>query len=118
MGLASSLKKVASKSLVKLGGSVTIRQVTNGSYDTATGAVSESNSDTVVKGLLENINNTEVNDLIQAEDKKLTISAGDITFVPTPKDKVVVASVIFKIITVVTNQQNNIPITFELFLRS
>ena len=53
MGLASSLKKVASKSLVKLGGSVTIRQVTNGSYDTATGTVSESNSDTVVKGLLE-----------------------------------------------------------------
>ena len=118
MGIASSLKKVATKSFNKLGGNITIRQITNGSYNTTTGVVSESNSDTVVKGLLENINNTEVNDLIQAEDKKLTISAGDITFVPTPKDKVVVASVVFKIITVVTNQQDNIPITFELFLRA
>ena len=57
MGLASSLKKVASKSLVKLGGSVTIRQVTNGSYDTANGTVSESNSDIMV-------NNSNFKDLI------------------------------------------------------
>ena len=118
MGLASSLKKVASKSLNKLGGNVTIRQITNGAYDTATGEVSESNNDTVVKGLLENINNNEVNDLIQAEDKKLTISAGDITFTPTPKDKVIIASVVYNIISITTNQQNNIPITFEIFVRA
>ena len=54
MSIASALKKAASKALKKLGGDVTIRQVTNGSYDTANGTVSESNSDTVVKGLLEN----------------------------------------------------------------
>ena len=38
MSLASSLKKAASKSLLKLGGNVTIRQITNGSYNTSTGA--------------------------------------------------------------------------------
>ena len=52
MSLASSLKKAASKSLLKLGGNVTIRQITNGSYNTSTGAVSESNSDTVVLSLI------------------------------------------------------------------
>ena len=78
MGIASSLRKVATKGLSKLGGNITIRQITNGSYNTTTGAVSESNSDTVVKAVIENVNNSEVNDQIQAQDKKITISAGDI----------------------------------------
>ena len=118
MGIASSLKKVATKSFNKLGGNITIRQITNGSYNTTTGVVSESNSDTVVKGIVENVNNAEVNDQIQAQDKKVTISAGDITFTPTPKDKVLISSVVYKIISVFTNEQNNTAITFELFVRS
>lgn len=118
MSLASSLKKAASKSLLKLGGNVTIRQITNGSYNTSTGAVSESNSDTVVKGFLDKVNNNEVNDLIQAEDKKLTIAAGDLTFTPSPKDKVLISSIVYKIVSVTINEQNNTPITLELFLRS
>ena len=118
MSLANALKKVATKGLSKLGGNITIRQITNGSYNTTTGAVSESNSDTVVKGVIENINNSEVNDQIQAQDKKITISAGDITFTPTPKDKVLVSSVVYKIISVATNEQNNTAITYELLVRS
>ena len=118
MSIASSLRKVASKGLSKLGGNITIRQITNGSYNTTTGVVSESNSDTVVKGIVENVNNAEVNDQIQAQDKKVTISAGDITFTPTPKDKVLISSVVYKIISVFTNEQNNTAITFELFVRS
>ena len=118
MGIASSLKKVATKGLSKLGGNITIRQITNGAYNTTTGAVSESNSDTVVKGVIENVNNSEVNDQIQAQDKKITISAGDITFTPTPKDKVLVSSVVYKIISVATNEQNNTAITYELLVRS
>ena len=47
----------------------------------------------------------------------LTISAGDITFVPTTKDRVVISNVEFKIIQVVTNEQNNIPVSFDLILR-
>ena len=83
MSLANALKKAASKTLSKLGGDVTIRQVTAGTYNTTTGAITESTSDTTIKGVLDNVSRSEVNDLIESQDKILTISAGDLTFVPT-----------------------------------
>ena len=117
MSLANALKKAASKTLSKLGGDVTIRQVTAGSYNTTTGAITETTSDTTIKGSLNNVNRSEVNDLIESQDKILTISAGDITFVPTTKDRVVISSVEFKIVSVTTNEQNYTPISFELVWR-
>ena len=117
MSLANALKKAASKTLSKLGGDVTIRQVTAGSYNTTTGAITETTSDTTIKGSLSNVNRSAVNDLIESQDKILTISAGDLTFVPTTKDRVVISSVEFKIISIFVNEQNNTPISFELVLR-
>ena len=117
MSLANALKKAASKTLSKLGGDVTIRRVSTGSYNTTTGAITETTSDTTIKGSLNNVNRSEVNDLIESQDKILTISAGDITFVPTTKDRVVISSVEFKIISISVNEQNNTPISFELVLR-
>ena len=117
MSLANALKKAASKTLSKLGGDVTIRQVTAGSYNTTTGAITETTSDTTIKGALSNVTRNQVNDLIESQDKILTISAGDLTFVPTTKDRVVISSVEFKIISISVNEQNNTPISFELILR-
>ena len=117
MSLANALKKAASKTLSKLGGDVTIRQVSAGSYNTTTGAITETTSDTTIKGSLSNVNRSAVNDLIESQDKILTISAGDLTFVPTTKDRVVISSVEFKIISISVNEQNNTPISFELVLR-
>jgi len=117
MSLAKALKKAASASLKKLGGDVTIRRVTTGSYNTTTGAITESTSDTTIKGVLSNVTRSQVNDLIESQDKQLTISAGDITFVPTTKDRVVISSVEFKIIQVSTNEQNNTAVSFDLILR-
>ena len=117
MSLAKALKKAASASLKKLGGDVTIRQVTLGSYNTTTGAITESTSDTTIKGVLSNVTRNQVNDLIESQDKQRTISAGDITFVPTTKDRVVISSVEFKIIQVLTNEQNNTAVSFDLILR-
>ena len=117
MSLANALKKAASKTLSKLGGDVTIRQVTAGSYNTTTGAITETTSDTTIKGSLSNVTRNQVNDLIESQDKILTISAGDLTFVPTTKDRVVISSVEFKIISISDNEQNNTPISFELVLR-
>ena len=117
MSLANALKKAASKSLAKLGGDVTIRKVTAGAYNTTTGAIAETISDTTIKGALSNVSRNQVNDLIESQDKLLTISAGDLTFVPTTKDRVVISSVEFKIIQVITNEQNNTPVSFDLILR-
>ena len=117
MSLAKALKKAASASLKKLGGDVTIRQVTAGSYNITTGAITESTSDTTIKGVFNNVSRNQVNDLIESQDKLLTISAGDLTFVPTTKDRVVISSVEFKIIQVITNEQNNTAVSFDLVLR-
>jgi hypothetical protein len=117
MSLANALKKAASKTLGKLGGDVTIRRVTAGAYNTTTGAITESTSDTTVKGALTNVNRSEVNDLIESQDKRLIIASKDLSFVPTTKDRVVISNVEFKVIQVVTNEQNNIPISFDLILR-
>jgi|TARA_R100000773_G_scaffold11720_1_gene10833 hypothetical protein len=117
MSLANALKKAASKTLSKLGGDVTIRRVSTGSYNTTTGAITETTSDTTIKGVLDNVSRSQVNDLIESQDKILTISANDITFVPTTKDRVVISSVEFKIISISVNEQNNTPISFELVLR-
>tara|TARA_B100002019_G_C21185219_1_gene555842 strand:+ start:366 stop:719 length:354 start_codon:yes stop_codon:yes gene_type:complete len=117
MSLANALKKAASKTLSKLGGNVTIRKVTAGSYNATTGAISETTEDTTVKGILENVTRSQVNDLIEQQDKILTIAANDLDYVPTTKDRVVISSVEFKIIAVNTNEQNNTPISFEIVLR-
>ena len=117
MSLANALKKAATKTLSKLGGNVTIRKVTAGSYNTTTGVIAETTADTTIKGVLENVTRLQVNDLIEQQDKLLTISANDLDYIPTTKDRVVISSVEFKIISVVTNEQNNTPITFEIILR-
>ena len=117
MSLANALKKAASKTLSKLGGDVTIRKVTAGSYNTTTGSITESTSDTVVKGALSGVQRSEVNDLIEAQDKRLIIASKDIDFVPTTKDRVLISGVEFKVIQVITNEQNNTPISFDLILR-
>ena len=74
MSFANALKKAASKTLSKLGGDVTIRQVTAGSYNTTTGAITESTSDTTIKGALTNVNKSEVNDLIESQDTYSIVS--------------------------------------------
>ena len=50
MSIASALKKASSKALKKLGGNVTLRQISTGSYNTSTGAIAETTTDTTVKG--------------------------------------------------------------------
>ena len=103
----------------KFGGDVTIRSVTTGAYDPTTGTVSETTSDVGVQGILEDVNLREVNDLIQATDKRLIVAALDLNgTIPTTADKVVISSVVHQVIRVTTIEQDNQPITYELILRN
>ena len=117
MSISSALRQAACKAWKKLGGDVTIRRITTGSYDTSTGTISETTSDTTVKGFLEQINQREENDQIQDTDQRLTIAASDLSFTPTTTDKVVISSQVFQILRVQKEEQNNIAVTFTLFLR-
>jgi len=118
MALAGPLRKVASKLMAKFGGEATIRRVTTGAYNTSTGTVSETTTDTVVRGVLEDVNLREVNDLIQAGDKRLLIAAADVASAPTTADEVLISGVVNQVIQVRTIEQDNEPITYELILRA
>tara|TARA_R100001460_G_scaffold56800_1_gene96536 strand:+ start:166 stop:522 length:357 start_codon:yes stop_codon:yes gene_type:complete len=118
MGLAKSLENVAGTVINKFGADVTIRYVSAGAYDTATGTVTETASDTSIKGVIEGISFTEVDELIKTSDKRLTVAAEDLATVPAPKDRVVIDSVEYQIITVNTVEQESTAITHELILRA
>jgi len=117
MGLAQSLEKVAGTVIAKLGGDVTVRYVTPGAYNTANGTSAEATSDTDVKGILEAVSKNEVNGLIQSEDKRLTVAATELPSAPATKDRVVISSFVYQIVTVNTVEQEGVALTYELILR-
>ena len=118
MALSASLRSVASKVINKFGGDVTFRRVVNGSYNASLGTSVENTTDTGIKGVLEDVSKREVNDLIQAGDKRLIIAAFDLNgTIPTVADKVVISSRVLQVIRVDTIEQDNEPITYELILR-
>ena len=118
MTLANPLRKVASKLMAKFGGVATIRRVTPGIYNPTTGTASEVTADTVVRGVLEDVNVREVNDLIQSGDKRLTVAAADVTTAPVTADRVLIGGITHQVIRVTTIEQDNEPITHELILRA
>ena len=115
MGLSSALKKVLTNK--KLAADVTFRSVSAGSYNTTTGVITETNTDTSIKGVLEDINNREINELIEATDKKIQIAAASLSSTPTTKDKVIVGSITYSIIRVETNQFAIEKLSFVCYLR-
>lgn len=118
MALADSLRKTASKLVKRFGGDVTFRVITVGAYDPATGTASETTSDTTIKGVLEDVNAREINDLVQAGDRRLTVAAADLSAAPKISDKVLIGGVTHQIIRVETIEQDNQAITHELILRN
>ena len=118
MGIASSLKKVANKTIMRFGGDIIIRRTTETSYNITDGAIIKDTSDTTVKGLLEKISKTEVNDLISQNDKKVIASGKDLTFTPTTKDKILISSIEYKIIQIDTDTAQNTDVVYIFYLRT
>tara|TARA_R100000149_G_C5731060_1_gene49814 strand:+ start:45 stop:395 length:351 start_codon:yes stop_codon:yes gene_type:complete len=116
MGISSAIKKVLTNK--KLSADITFRSVSAGSYNTTTGVITETNTDTSIKGVLEDINLREVNELIEATDKKIQIAAASLSSTPTTKDKVIVGSVTYSIIRIETNQFANEKLSFVCYLRT
>ena len=117
MALSTSLQKTARKLITKFGGSITIRRVTTGAYNPTTGTATPTTSDTTIKGVLEDVQQREVNDLVKGSDKKLTIAAADLSFEPAVSDQVSVSGRIFQCIQVNRIEQDNTAIVFEMYLR-
>jgi len=118
MALADSLKKAASKVVNKLGGTVSMQYYSASAYDTTSGTITLSTNGDSVKGILQDINAREVNEQIQASDKRLILAALDLTSVPETNDRVVIGGVQHQVIRVITQEQANTAITYELILRA
>ena len=69
--LGNALKKAVPGILKATGSDVTIRFVTVGNYNTSSGAVSESNTDVTVKALVDDFSRSELNYLINQQDKRV-----------------------------------------------
>lgn len=117
MALATSLRKVASNVINRFGGTVTYRQVAGGSYNTTTGAIAETETDTTIKGVVDAVRKQEINELIHEQDKKLTIAAADLTITPSLSDRVVISGTVHQIVKINVIEQDNTAIAVELFLR-
>jgi len=118
MGIASSLKKVANKTIMRFGGDIIIKRTTNSEYDLSTGDLVKDTSSTTVKGLFEAVSNQEVNDLISQTDKKLNVSAQDLTFIPTTKDVIIISSIEYQIIQIDTDTVENTNVKYIFYLRA
>jgi len=118
MALSGSLRKVASKLIKKFGGTVTYRQVAGGSYNATTGTITETETNTTIKGVVDAVQKQELNELIHESDKKLTIAAADLTITPSLSDRVVISSVVHQIVKINVIEQDNTAIAVELFLRA
>ena len=116
---AAALKKVVDKvtEIPGVGAAVTVRRVTSGSYNDSTGVITESTADTVTKGVLEDVNDREVNDLVKAGDLKCTVAANTLAYTPTTKDRVVISSVVHHIIRIRTYRSGEVVLSFEFYLR-
>jgi hypothetical protein len=110
--------RLPAKLMAKFGGTATIRRITIGAYNPTTGTAAETTSDTVLRGVLEDVNVREVNDLIQSGDKRLTVAAADVAAVPSTADRVLISGVTHQVIRVTTIEQDNTAITHELILRA
>jgi len=117
MALASSLQKVAKKVIGKFGGAVTFRVITRGAYNATTGEVSATTSTSSIKGVLDEVKASEVNELVKASDKKLTVAALDLSSAPDTGDEVEISSVRYQIVEISTIEQGNTAIVYDLFLR-
>jgi hypothetical protein len=118
MALASSLQKVASKIVGRFGGAITFTVVTAGAYNTTTGAITETTTTSTIKGVLDAVSAREVNELVQATDKTLTVAAADLAAAPTTADRVTIGGIIHQIIKVDKVEQDNQAIIYTLILRA
>tara|TARA_Y100001937_G_scaffold46015_1_gene64635 strand:- start:873 stop:1232 length:360 start_codon:yes stop_codon:yes gene_type:complete len=115
--ISKGFRKISSKVLGKFGGNVTVQKINNGVYNTTDGTINESITSETVKGVLQNVNEREINDLIKETDKICSIAALDLTFVPTTQDRVTIVNINYQIIRILKTENDNQEIKYNLYLR-
>ena len=95
-----TLKTASTKLINDLGKALTLRKVTEGSYDPSTGSASNTTADTSVKGMLLNYNDRQFDgNVIQRGDRKIVIRASD-SVIPEIQDIILDGSTEYRIVEV------------------
>jgi hypothetical protein len=101
--LDDRLRPMAASLIERTGKTMTLRRVTGSSYDPATGAVTETTSDTVLKGIVEEYEAERIDGgLIQQGDRKISLAAEPMTAEPAPGDSLLIDGAEHLVITVPT----------------
>lgn len=93
--LDKTLGKVATKVIAKYGSTITLKNITTGSYNPSTGSSATTTISTVTKAVVEDYKPHQlVEGLILASDKKFTIAAAGI---PKPKagDEIILKNITY-----------------------
>lgn len=115
---SKAARKVSSSVIGKFGGNIIFKKITNGNYNITTGAITESITSINIRGILQNVNLRETNDLIKENDKICIIAAKDLNFTPTTSDKISIANIDYQIIRIFVDENDNSNIKYELYLRA
>jgi recombinational DNA repair protein RecR len=120
MAFNTAIQKVVKKlaEIPGIGTSVTFRKVSAGSYNSTSGEVNETVTDTSVKAVFEDVNQREVTELVQADDRKCIIAANALSSAPSTADRVIVSGVQHSIIRIKVIDQAGLDISYQLFLRA
>ena len=115
--LDTAIRKATKAVLTKLGTAVSVRVLTAGAYDTATGAATDTTADTSVKAALRDVRATEVLGLVQLGDRVATVAASALSAAPTPQDRLVIGSSVYEIVEVVTYRAQDSDAAYDVYVR-
>lgn len=122
--LDTPLRKVARTVIGRFGKTMTLRRpaTAGGTYNTATLAVdvgAGADTDQSVKGVVESYSAGERSATVLAGDLKVTIAATDsgLTTTPSTKDRLVIDSVVYQIVSVESVMSGDYPAAYTLQVR-
>lgn len=99
MSLDSSVRRVVQRAIHKVGTQATIRRIAVGVYDTTSGTVTNTETDFVVRGRLDDVTDRQLSNTVKVGDRWFTVAAADLSFVPVPSDQVLISGEIFTIVS-------------------
>lgn len=117
-GLDDRLRPAAARLIDRTGKAMTLRRVTSGGYNPATGAVAETTEDTALKGVIEDYAVERVDGgLIRQGDRQVTLAAEPLQVEPAPGDTMLIDGVTHMVVSVSATYSGDQPALYRLHIR-
>ncbi|NQW12226.1 MAG: hypothetical protein HQ481_20360 [Alphaproteobacteria bacterium] len=120
--LDETLRPVAARLIARNGTALTLRRADAPIYDPATGVVTESVTDIALSGVVEEVDISHPDGLVQRGDRIITLAAeplgdGDPTLDPAPGDTIVLSGTEHRVLSVSATYAGDRPALFRLQVR-